>query len=294
MFSLGIYDDDEAREIADYLKEAGIKVDLKTVLCSQLKYVDFLEGRMSELREELKDKDKKLFDRSDRSIRAAREVLARGATAEDFFKKLALQLDPDLIAKRDELSKMVEDGLSFLGKDEEKEKRHKEIMRDLSEAVLAEGFIEVVLRRNNIKIGEYIGDGLDDPVVRIPVDLEDYGEGHRLARSTAFLTLMPGTQVNIDEFSVAVAEELDEDFREDYPEESVQIAGLGSLLIDLAENPSAGRMDMEEFTDSCDIEVEEDGNILRIVGVQAAKELARVLEKNNIVKIKGETIKWRR
>jgi len=294
MFSLGIYDDDEAREIADYLKEAGIKVDLKTVLCSNLKYVDFLEGRMSELREELKDKDKKLFDRSDRYIRAARDVLARGATAEDFNEKLALQLDPDLIAKRDELSKMIEEGLANLEKDEEKEKRHKEIMRDLSEAVLAEGFIEVVLRRNNIKIGEDIGGGLDDPVIRIPVDLEEYREDHRLARSTAFLTLMPGTQVNIDEFSVAVSEELDEDFREDYPEESVQIAGLGSLLIDLAENPSASKMDMEEFRDSCDIEVEEDGNILRIVGVQAAKELARVLEKNNIVKIKGDAIKWRR
>jgi hypothetical protein len=292
MFSLGIYNDNEAREIADYLRDAGIKVDLKTLLCSRLKYVDFLEGRISELQEEVKDK--KLLERSDRCIRAAREVLARSTTSEDdFMKQFALQLDPDFLAKREELGKMIAEGLDF-SEDEEKDRRHKEIMRDLSEGILAQGFIDVVLRRNNIKIGEEIGDRLDDPLVRIPVALEDYEEEHRLARSTAFLTLMPGTQVNIDEFSVALAGELDEDFREDYPEESIQIAGLGALLADLAENQANGRMDMEDFMYNCDMEVEEEGNILRIIGVDAARELARVLEKNNVIKMKGDTIKWLR
>jgi hypothetical protein len=167
-------------------------------------------------------------------------------------------------------------------------------MRDISEGILAAGFIDVVLRRNNIQIGEEIGDKLDDPVVRIPVDLEDCEVGHRLARSTAFLTFAPVTQINIDEFSVALAEELDEDFHEDYPEESIQIAGLGTLLADLAENPAQGKMDMKDFMDNCDMEVEENGNILRNVGVEAARELARVLEKNNIIKMKGDMIKWRR
>jgi uncharacterized protein YuzE len=126
------------------------------------------------------------------------------------------------------------------------------------------------------------------------VDLGDYEEGHRLARSTAYLTFMPGTLVNIDEFSVALAEDLDEDFQEEYPEEAVQIAGLGSLLANLAENPTPGKMEMEDFMDNCEMEVEEDGNILRIDGAEAAKELARVLEKNDVIKIKGEIIKWRR
>jgi hypothetical protein len=291
MFNLGNYDDDEAKKIADYLRDAGIKVDLKTVLCSHLKFVEFLEGRMSELREELKDKE--LFERSDRCIKAAREVLARGTTAEDFIEQFALQLDPDFLAKREELGKMIEDGLDF-SEDEEKDKRHEKIMRDLSEGILAQGFIDVVLRRNNIQVEGEIGDKLDDPVVRIPVDLEDYEEGHRLARSTAFLTFMPGTLVNIDEFSIALAEELDEDFQEEYPEEAVQIGGLGTLLADLAENPSRGKMDLEDFMDNCDMEVEEDGNILCIDGVEAAKDLARVLEKKGVIKMKGDTIKWRR
>jgi hypothetical protein len=292
MFSLGIYEDDEAKEIADYLRDAGIKVDLKTVLCSRLSYLEFLEGRMSELKEELKDKEG--YERSDRFIKAAQEVLARGATSEDFSEKLALQLDPDIIAKREELAKMIEGDLALGEEDEEENKRQKKIMNDLNEAIIAQGFIDVVVRRNNIQVGEDIGDKLDDPVVRIPVDLEDYEEEHRLARSTAYLTFMPGTLVNIDEFSVALAEELDEDFQEEYPEESVQIAGLGSLLANLAENPTPGKMEMEDFIDNCDMEVEEDGNILRIDGLEAAKELARVLEKNDVIKIKGDMIKWRR
>jgi hypothetical protein len=111
MFTLGIYEDNVARDIADYLREAGIKVDLKTVLCSRLKYLEFLEGRMSELKEELKDKE--LFERSDRCIRAAREVLDRGATEEDFIEKLATQLDSDFLAKREELKKMIDEGLDI-------------------------------------------------------------------------------------------------------------------------------------------------------------------------------------
>jgi len=292
MFNLGIYDDDEAREIADHLKDAGIKVDLKTVLCSRLSYLEFLEGLMSELKEELKDKEG--YERSDRFIKAAREVLARGATSEDFTEKLALQLDPDLIAKREALGKMIEGGFALGEDDEEKNERHRKLMKDLNEAIIAQGFIDVALKRNNIQVGEEIGDRLDDPVVRIPVDLGDYEEGHRLARSTAYLTFMPGTLINIDEFSVAMAKELDEDFQEEYPEEAIQIAGLGTLLADLAENPSVGKMEMEDFMDNCDMEVEEDGNILRIDGVEAARELARVLEKNGVIKMKGDTIKWRR
>jgi hypothetical protein len=46
--------------------------------------------------------------------------------------------------------------------------------------------------------------------------------------------------------------------------------------------------------DNCNMEVEENGNILRNVGVEAARELARVPEKNNIIKMKGDMIKWRR
>ncbi len=291
MFKLGIYDDDVAREIANHLKDAGIKVELKTFLSSQLKYVEFLEGRMSELKGVLKDPE--LYEKSDRSIKAAREVLARGATPENFIEQLALQLDPALIEKREALSKLTDCDLANKEEDEDKNKRYKELMRGLSEIVLAEEFIDVVLRRNNIQIGMDLGDRLDDPIVRIPVDLEDYEEDHKLARLTTILTLMPVTEINIDEFSAAMSEELDEDFREDYPEEAIQIAGLGKLLEDLVENSSPGKIEMTDFADSCDLEIEENGNILRIDGVAAAKELARVLEKNGVMKMKGDTIKWR-
>jgi hypothetical protein len=293
MFNLGIYEDDEAKEIAGYLKDAGIKVDLKAFLDSRFKYIEFLEGRMSELKGELKDQE--LYERSERSIKAAREVLARGATAENFIEQLALQLDPALNEKKEELSKILNCGLVDEEADgDDSNKRYKEIMKDLGELIKAEGFIDVVLRRNNVQIGTDVGDRLDDPIARIPVNLQDYGGDHRLARVTTILIIMPFTEINVDEFSIALSGELDEDFREDYTDEAIRIAGMGMLINALVENSSQGKMEMDDFKDNCDVEMEENGNILRVDGVSAAKELARVLEKNGIIKMKGDTIKWKK
>jgi hypothetical protein len=40
--------------------------------------------------------------------------------------------------------------------------------------------------------------------------------------------------------------------------------------------------------------MENNGNLLEIIGQRAAEELARSLEKNDIVKVKGNMIKWKR
>ena len=62
---------------------------------------------------------------------------------------------------------------------------------------------------------------------------------------------------------------------------------------DLAEEPSPGKIDMESFAERCDLELENQGNILAIDGADVAEEIARVLEKNGVIKIKGDMIKWR-
>ena len=46
MFLLGEYYEDEARDIADRLKDAGMKVDIRTFTTSYLELFHYLEGRM--------------------------------------------------------------------------------------------------------------------------------------------------------------------------------------------------------------------------------------------------------
>ena len=61
----------------------------------------------------------------------------------------------------------------------------------------------------------------------------------------------------------------------------------------MVEEPSPGKIDMQAFSERCIIEMEKDGDILVIDGEETAEEIARVLEKNGIIKLKGETIKWK-
>ena len=52
MFMLGEFDVYEAKDIADCLKDAGMKVDIRTFTSSNLEVFHYLEGRMSELKTE--------------------------------------------------------------------------------------------------------------------------------------------------------------------------------------------------------------------------------------------------
>lgn len=57
MFLLGEYYEDVARDIADRLKDAGMKVDIRTFTASNLETFHYLEGRMSVLKGELEEKN---------------------------------------------------------------------------------------------------------------------------------------------------------------------------------------------------------------------------------------------
>jgi hypothetical protein len=50
---------------------------------------------------------------------------------------------------------------------------------------------------------------------------------------------------------------------------------------------------MDVFAERCDLELEREGNIVSIDGTNVAEEIARVLEKNGVIKIKGDMIKWK-
>lgn len=128
MFKLGEYYEDEARDIADYLRGAGMKVDIRTFVASQLKIFNYLEGRMSEIKGEI---DEAEYNRYARYLNVLRKILAEGVAPENFRERLQLELDPQVNEKRKRFCEILEGNLS----EEEREaikQNYPELMSDTS------------------------------------------------------------------------------------------------------------------------------------------------------------------
>ena len=284
MFMLGEFNVFDAQYITDCLKQAGMKVDIRTFTLSDTEVFHYLEGRMSEVKAELEEER---FQKYARFLEAFKRVLAKGATSENFREMLHLELDPDINKKRELFGQTIKGSIS---KEEQEAKMQDsdDIFKDLMEVANAESFIDLVLERNDIRIGDYIGAKLDDPVIRIFAE-EDEDDESKFARTTTSFSVEPSAAIFVDEFSTVFSENLDKEFKDEYS----RLFFLGKLISDLAES-SSGKMDMESFAERCEFKLENNGNLLEISGKRAAEELARSLEKNDIIKVKGDSIKWKR
>jgi hypothetical protein len=289
MFLLGEYYEDEARYIADCLKEVGMKVDIRTFTASRLELFHYLEGRMSVLKGKLEETD---YAKYERYLNALRKALAAGAGPEDFGERFHLELDPQIHEKRSQFAEILKADLPEEER-EEKMKAFTGIRADLLDVYDAESFIDTVLDRNDIEIGEDVGSKLDDPILRVIDEREDLEEESELARTTTVFTIEPRAQVFVDEFYAMLAEDLDDEFEDEYEREYLCLVFLGKLISDLKE-PSPGKVDLEAFRERCEFEMEKNGDLLEINGRRAAAELARSLEKNGIIKVKGDSVKWKR
>lgn len=278
MFKLGEYDEDEAREIADHLRDAGMKVEIRTFTVGHGVIHYLLEGRMSELKGEMDEEEYRQYEQA---LGVLRKVLAEGVTEEGFRERLLQELDPQLDEKRRRFSEIMAAG--------DQEQSASELFSDLMSTSDAEYFLETVMERNGIRIGEEVGSRLDDPILRIPTEERE----HRLARTSTVFTVEPLAEVCIDEFSALLSEDLDEEFERRHPEEHLSLILLGRLISDLAEGPE-GRLEMEAFAERCRLHMEHEGDLVDVDCSRAADELARSLEKNGIVKRRGESIRWRR
>jgi len=289
MFLLGEYYEDEARDIANRLKKVGMKVDIRNFTASRLEQFHCLEGRMSVLKGELLEKD---YARYERYLNAMRKVLAAGAGPEDFGERFHLEIDPQVNEKRKLFCETLEGNQS----EEEREARRKNsagLMADLIDVSNAQAFVDSVLDRNDFQIGEEVGGKLDDPILRVLDEREDLEEESELARMSSVFTVEPRAQVFIDEFYAVLAEDLDYEFEDEYEREYLCLVFLGKLISDLKE-PSPGKVDLEAFRERCEFDMEKNGDLLEINGRRAAEELARSLEKNGILKVKGDSVKWKR
>ena len=293
MFKLGEYYEDEAKSIVKYLRDAKIKIEQKTYLCATAEPVDYIEGRLSDLKAVVKD-----IETYEGFLAVLKTTLTKAANFDDFKDLFLTEIDPSWVNRKDKLAKIIEtpSGISDEGRaadsDKQDDKSDDLDLESIAKSVVAFDFAIATLSRNDIEPGEDVGDRLDDPILRIRVNEADYKESD-LLRSTVSVFLEKRSELFVDELTSILFEDLDENFEVDYPEEHLRIMTLGMLITDLVEEPSPGKIDMQAFSERCIIEMEKDGDILVIDGEETAEEIARVLEKNGIIKLKGETIKWK-
>jgi hypothetical protein len=290
MFNLGEYDEEEAKEIRTFLIDAGIKVELKPSLVVLEEQTCFLHGRHSLLKDVAKD-----MSEYESNLSALKIVLPRSTSQEEFEELYMKELDPASMEKRDKILALCEDqdNLSEVEK-ESLELNSTEWMSFLLRSGTAIVFAKSVLSLNDIKIGEPVGDKLDDPLLDIPVNPRDYDPKPEQYKTTIEFHLEKTVGIYVDEFTTPLSSELDEEFSDLYPEEYQNLRVLGLLIEKLATSPTSRKMDFGEFIENCSMRLkDEDGDDIMIDGEEVAEELAKVLEKSDVVKIKGDKVKWK-
>jgi hypothetical protein len=279
MFKLGEYYEEEATRVANYLRDAGFKVDVKGLVTAQSEFVAFLQGKASELRER-----GKISDKHDKFISAMKTVLEKASNDEELRDLYLTELDPDWRTKRD---RITEKDL-----EEADEKTRDEIFESVAFFIVALDFGKDLYNLNHLKVGEPAGDRLDDPVVSIYIKPQESDPEDPLLNERLDVDLEKMYEVNIDESSSALFRDIDEDFQEKFNQEYQLITALGLVVEDLLECPEKGKMDIEDFAERCILDV---GSrfTMSVDASLVAEEIARSLEKRGMLKIKGNTIKWK-
>lgn len=280
MFKLGEYYEDEAKFIAGYLRDAGFKVEIKGSAEATIDITASMQGRHSELKGKVE-----ILDKFERFLAAIKAVVEKASTEESFRDLFLTEVDPGWMDKRDQFNRIQESG------EEVDVETRRNLTRSMAEWIVSISFAEKVIENNDIKLGVPVDGRLDDPILSIPVNPDDY-EDDPMLRKRIDVNLTKVYEVYLDEFYTPLFREIDDDFQEEYYREYLKIMALGLLIDDLVEEPSKGKVDIEDFADRCVLEVG-DKDILSIDGSLVAEEIARSLEKNGIIKMKGDTIKWK-
>jgi len=281
MFKVGEYSENEAKIIAGYLKDAGFKVDVKGLVVAKMDVTASLQGKLSEMKE--RDEFSLKYERFLAAIKAAVE---KASTQEDFRDLFMGELDPNWREIRDSF-RLLKDSSEDVD-----EKTPEEVGKSMAEFILALSFAEDVLNLNNVTLGMPIGSSFDDPVISIPVRHNDFDLDDPLQRERVDVDMEKVYEITIDEASAPFYHDIDDEFRHEYQQEFVKIMALAKVIKSLVEQPAKGKMDIEDFADRCVVDLG-DRNVLSIDASLVAEEIARSLEKKGILKMKGNTIKWK-
>jgi len=288
MFYLGEYDEETAKEIKSYLDKAGLKVDTRSCLVMEEETTYTLKDKLSAVKELIEDKSQ-----LEQYLSALKNVLPQ-ATPENFEDLFLKELDPLMMEKRDKILTLSENSESLSPKEEEPLKFGSEEWMDSALFVSrARIFSGMIFSLNDIKIGEAIENKLDDPIIEITVDPDDYEEMPEQMKCDIDFYLEKAVNIFVDEFTTPLAIDLNDEFWDTYPSEAQRLKVLGLLIEKLATAPDSRKMDFAEFAEECTMTLEDDSSVLNVYGDDVAEDLARVLEKSGVVKWKGDKLKWK-
>jgi len=288
MFYLGEYDEETAKEIKSYLDEAGLKVETKPCLMMEEETTYTIKDKLSAIKELIED-----IGQFERYLSAMRCVLPQ-ATPENFEELFLKELDPLMMEKRDKILALSENPDSLSPEEGESLKFGSDEWMNNSLCISrAHIFAGMIFSLNDVKIGEPLENKLDDPVLEITVDPEDYDPKPKQLKCDIDFYLEKVINIFVDEFTTPLASDLDDEFWDVYPSEAQRLKVLGLLIEKLATSPPSRKMDFVQFAEECSLCLEDEGSVLNIEGEEVAEDLARVLEKSGILKWKGDKVKWK-
>lgn len=289
MFYLGEYDDETAKDIKDYLDEAGLKVETRSCLVMENDTTYTIKDNLSAIKEMMKEDS----DQMERYLSALKSVLPQ-ATPENFEDLFLRELDPLMVEKRDKILALSENPESLSPEECESLKfGSEEWMKNTLSISRARTFAGMIFSLNDIKIGDCVENKLDDPIIEITVDPDDYETRPEKLNCEIDYYLDKSVIIFVDEFTTPLASDLDDEFWDEYPSEAQRLKSLGLLIEKLAMTPTSRKMDFAEFVEECNLTLEDEGSVLNVYGEDVAEDLARVLEKSGVVKWKGDKLKWK-
>ena len=293
MIKLGDYSEEMAKKLVSDLRKAGIKYDTRSHFKITHFRTDSLEGRQSQLKEVLKDTRK-----MERTLNTLKSALAQNPEPDKFKELFLKEFNPMRESEKNQIAEILhKTSGNFQALDESDKNKVSEIFLKANDDEQSYYEAMSVLHRNKIEIGEEIGDRLDDPIVRVTMNLGELGldRDHPLVKSSIIVSAQKEITLFVDEFSTLLAlnEDFASDFYDKFPSECGKISVLGSLIHDLSNRPPSGKLDMDEFANKCAKEFDNNGNIIIADFQEMAADLSRILEKNGVFKIKGNAIKWK-
>lgn len=332
MLYLGEYDELDAKEIKRDLERAGIKSELKPCLKVNSDSRYYLKERMSALKELIEAPDHEKLMRYLEAMKGV-TAQATEDDFEDLYLRalypeMMARLD-EITAQLEKEEGSDEDVGAEEAIGEDKEEKEGSVENEVKEEGSGEGedtgavverdeneidhqltldnevreyskktrdamsFAWMIFNNNDVNIGEAVEEKLDDPVLVLYVDPEKLNTKSEQLMCKVRFELEKTAMIFVDEFTTPLVDELDEEFWDLNPTEAEDIKSMGLLIEALTKSPRNRRMDLSEFEDGCVLELEQDMATVVIDGSDVAEELAKVLEKNGVIKIKGDRIKWK-
>lgn len=287
MFKLGEYGEVEASEIADHLKRAGLRVDLKPSISAFAETAAYMEGRASQLRERVDE-----FGIYDRYMEAIKAALAEGVEAEAFTDRYLSLLDPSWRGKMDEIASLLKDG-SVTPADGESDQEMMNRTVELLEKLEALQFLDAALELNEVD-GPPGGELGDDPLIRITIDPDDCDPEDELTKSILAVRLEKTVEVRLDEMTTPMLKNVADEFADEFAEEYYKIFAMAMTVERLLAPPGdSNKIDVDEFRELLAFEEDMEGFVMKVDGTGVAEEMARTLKKEGVIKVKGDKIAWK-